>query len=200
MPNQATQALLSAVVASTLEKAQTSRKKNIAKGNYSAWRKTWEDALREFYPESVISYPDRVGNNLKQAVAKRGLRHEDVCNFLYWIVANWQQLRTQVFSYSLSTPRGPEAPDLKFVIPNLVQVHASFMRSKPEIAASLPLGKRLNGTVAAPAPIAARPIPKPAPAAPPAPLKRIPINRYKADPVASNAARVSLGLPKWDDK
>jgi hypothetical protein len=191
---------LQAIVDGAADRSREARNKNKAKANPTAWRKTWEDALRVYYPESVVQYTDRVQHNLKQAIAKRGLPSEDMCNFIGWIVSNWTLLRQQVFSFNPKSPRGPEVPDMKAVIPYLTQVHALYMRSKPEIAVALPLAQRR----AAVAPKPATPVPgkrKPAPAATAARLNRVPIPaRYKPDHAAGEAARQRLGLPKWDDK
>jgi hypothetical protein len=178
--------------------SRASRAKNIAKGNPTAWRKVWEDALRKHYPESVVQYTDRVQHNLKQAIEKRGLPAADMCAFIEWIVANWPLLRQQVFSFNPKSPRGPEVPDLKAVIPFLTQVHALYMRSKPEIAVALPLAARRASVTPKPvASIAAKP--KPAPATTPAPLNRL-SPTYKPNHAAGEAARQRLGLPKWDEK
>lgn len=191
-------ALLEYVTLDTSLKSKAARDKNKDKGNPTAWRKTWEDALSRLYPENVVSYPDRVQSNLKQAIAKRGLPLHDMCQFLDWIVINWQQLRKNTFSLNPKTPYGPEVPDLMFVIPRLLQVHATYQRGKAEIAASLPLGQRLAGSVAAPAPTPPPPSANPDPARPLAPLNRLPIKRFKPDPIAADAARQRLGLPKWE--
>ncbi|MET4190650.1 MULTISPECIES: hypothetical protein [unclassified Bradyrhizobium] len=192
---------IKAAIAGAKDKSRTRRAANIAKGNPTAWRKVWEDALRVHYPESVVQYTDRVQNNLKQAIEKRGLPYADMGNFIGWIVMSWPLLRQQVFSFNPSSPRGPEVPDMKAVVPFLTQVHGLYMRSKPEVAANLPLAARRAGgavSVKPPVPSAA----KAAPAAPATPLRGLPIVPLarKINHATGEAARQRLGLPKWDDK
>ncbi len=190
--------ILNAVVATTAQKTSEARKKVIAKGKASAWRKTWQDALRAHYPENVLDYTDRVSNNLKQAVRNRGLSYDDMPNFLSWIVANWTLLRQQVFSFNPKSPKGPPTPDLGIVVIYLVQVHALYMQTKPEIQAVLPIAQRLGRLPVKPLPA----VPKPAPAnaSPPraTALRTVPLRSHTVDTARAEATRQKLNLPKWD--
>lgn len=184
----------------TASHSKERRTVRISKNTASSWRTVWDDAMREFYPECRITYGRNEAANLKRMIATRGLPAEDLKDFFYWIVSKWEDHRRNVFSANPAKPYGPAQPDMKFVIVNVAKMHAAFMRSKPEVAATIPLAKRR--TQAAPAPATAA-----------APAKRYTTTATKAEPARvirlpikpvlpsadREALRQKLNLPQWKD-
>lgn len=188
-------------VASATIRSVERRNVRIAKNTAESWRIVWDDSIKEFYPECRITYATREAVNLKRMVASRGLPVDDLCNFLRWCVENWAKLRQNTFSNFPGKAFGPEQPDMKFLLQHIARVHADYQRSKPEVAAILPLAHRTGRVLK---PVAAAPAPaKPRPAAPiPQAQQRPSASLLKPptfNPRAAEAARVKLGIKKWDE-
>jgi hypothetical protein len=194
---------LKQIVESSASRTSEARNRNKLKNSPSSWRKVWEDALRKHYPHAVVAYTDRCAHNLKRAVSHRNFPVEDMPKFLEWIVERWHVLRMTVFSFNPKVPRGPEAPDMGFVIVNLPRLHAEFNAQKPEHAATriMPASRLAadNGAKAVPTtPIA--PTAKPAPATTPAGYSRGPLRPLSIDHAKAVAAQKRLGIKSWEDK
>lgn len=194
---QALDSLLSNVVANTRKKREARKARNTGE----SWRKIWEDALREFYPECLMTYGTNTAVHLKRMVSHYGLPQSDMPTFLPWIVKNWQTLRITVFSFN-GRAYGPEVPDMKWVVRNMQTIHAKFTATKPGVANSLPLAERAHARDPAPAPsIPAKP--KNAPAANPAPMHK-PLAPHsilaplRIDYAKAAETRKRLNLKKWD--
>lgn len=198
--NDAMEAVAAKAAARTA-KSRERRQARIAKNTATSWRIVWEDSLRKFYPECRITYSNLDAANLNRMVRSRGLPSDDLCGFFAWVVEHWARLRMHVFSNYPGKAWGPEQPDMKFLLAHIARVHAEYERSKPEVASTLPLAHRTGRTPAAlaspPAPAKPAPLPSPRLAVkkPSASIPRAPT----FDARKAEAARVKLGLKKWDE-
>lgn len=188
-------------VRDTTERSREARNRNKTKHRPSAWRRIWEDALRKQYPHSVVAYSARVAANLTRAVEKRGFPKEDMGKFIEWVVMNWPYLRKSVFSFNPRIPRGPETPDMDFVIFNLPRLHTAFNAAKPEHAATRYIPGTSQAALAAPEAKPVTPLPA-KPAKPPAAtlrgFTRGPAPKLDIDFAKARATQKRLGFKTWD--
>lgn len=175
------------IMRNTAHRTTEVRNKVKIKNSPSAWRKIWDDALREKFPQCKVTYSDRTATLLRKAVESRGLPREEMPDLLVWIVNSWRFIRYNVISLNSKVPRGPDTPNMATVIYFLEAIYAKFHQEKYALtmlspATLIPPSAPINKpTLAAPKPVI-RPY-KPA---------------YKIDHAASEKTRIRLGLKKWD--
>ncbi|MVT68370.1 hypothetical protein GPL21_25060 [Bradyrhizobium pachyrhizi] len=133
-------------------------------------REYWSNAMQSHYPGVAVGVPDGAFRNLKLTVDKCQLPAEELALLIPWIIANWAYLRREVFAFSQNKPYGPNVPDANFVAKVLPRIHERFARMRWSTShSSLP---RSHSGLSTPP---------------------------KLDFKASDAARVKLGLKKFDE-